>query len=531
MVKEHKSTDHHKSDDGHKGEHKHHDSHDGHKHTTTHTAHKAHSKETSQTTVIVTTVIITVLVVLAVILLINLVSKGMGGFGDSSFDNNYGSTNPDAITIIEWSDFECSFCARAAPTVKQIKQTYGDKVNIIYKHFPLSFHPNAQKAAEASECARDQGKFWEYHDVLFANQQALGVTSLKQYAVNLGLDASKFNSCLDSGEKAGVVARDMAEGQAFGVSGTPGFSVGGQLVSGAQPFSAFKTIIDQQLSQKGVAVEPVKPDPVVQMIVINDPTCPACDSEMVVELTQTQLFPTVVVERLTKDDAKAKALIAELGLNALPAFIFSSEVTQTAMYPQVANALINVGEYHYIVPGAAGPVKLINMPDVSGQQFLGDANAPVTLIEWSDFSCGFCGKFHKETLPAIKSTYVETGKVKYVLMHFPVIGQNSRIAALASECANEQGKFWEYVDVLFNNQGALANANLKTYASQLGLDTTQFNTCLDTAKYDAKVTANQELGQSVGVSGTPGFVLNGVSISGAQPFNVFSAAIDAELAN
>jgi protein-disulfide isomerase len=524
------SKEHNKSTQNH-DEH-----HDTHKNTTSHSheshahAHKKPKDDASQTTVIVTTIIITALVVLAAVFTINVIMKGWGDFGGSKgFDNNYGSTNPNAITIIEWSDFECSFCARAAPTVKQIKQTYGDQVNIVYKHFPLNFHPNAQKAAEASECARDQGKFWEYHDILFANQNALGVTSLKQYAADLGLDTAKFNTCLDSGAKAGIVAADMAEGRAFGVTGTPGFSVGGQLVSGAQPFSAFKQIIDQKLAEKGVAVD-VKPDPVVEMIVIDDPSCAACDPQFVVDLTKQQLFPTVVVTTLDKNDAAAQALISQLGLNALPAYIFSKEVTQTAMYSQVASALIRSGDYYYIVPGAAGEVKLINPPSTQGQIIIGDPNAPVTLFEWSDFSCGFCGKFHKETYPLIKQNYVDTGKVKFVFMHFPVIGQNSRIAALASECANEQGKFKEYVDVLFNNQGALASTNLKAYATQIGLDATTFNNCLDTEKYASKVTENQALGQSLGISGTPGFVLNGITISGAQPYDVFSAAIDAELA-
>lgn len=154
------------------------------------------------------------------------------------------------VTIVEYSDFECPFCARAHPTVKQVMDTYGDDVRIVYRHFPLSFHPQAQKAAEASECAADQGKFWEMHDLMFENQEALasGVTQFKQWAAQLKLNTTKFNSCLDSGEKASIVQAHADEGAALGVTGTPGFFVNGISVVGAQPFSVFKQIIDQELA-------------------------------------------------------------------------------------------------------------------------------------------------------------------------------------------------------------------------------------------------------------------------------------------
>ncbi|MEW6329226.1 MAG: DsbA family protein [Candidatus Micrarchaeota archaeon] len=151
------------------------------------------------------------------------------------------------ITIVEYSDFQCPFCGRSVPTVEKILEDYDGKVKLYFKHFPLGFHQYAQKAAEASECAGDQGKFWEYHDKLFANQQALTTTDLKKYATDLGLDAAKFNTCLDTGAKASVVQADFAEGSANGVGGTPTFFINGKEVVGAQPYDAFKTVIDGEL--------------------------------------------------------------------------------------------------------------------------------------------------------------------------------------------------------------------------------------------------------------------------------------------
>jgi protein-disulfide isomerase len=155
------------------------------------------------------------------------------------------------ITIVEFSDFECPFCSRAIGTVDEVMKAYEGKVKLVFRQFPLSFHPNAQKAAEASLCAADQKKFWEYHDVLFQNQKALQVDSLKKYAADLKLDTAAFNKCLDSGEKAATVKADMDAGQKAGVSGTPAFFVNGIVLSGAVPAEEFKSIIDSELQAKG----------------------------------------------------------------------------------------------------------------------------------------------------------------------------------------------------------------------------------------------------------------------------------------
>lgn len=150
------------------------------------------------------------------------------------------------VTLVEFSDFECPFCVRAYPTFKKILNDYPSQVRLVYKQFPLtSIHPNSQKAAEASECADEQGKFWEYHDKLFDNQAAgYNLDKFKQWAKELGLDSSKFDNCLDSGKYASKVTVDQQEGQAKGVNGTPATFVNGQLVSGAVPYETFKQIID-----------------------------------------------------------------------------------------------------------------------------------------------------------------------------------------------------------------------------------------------------------------------------------------------
>lgn len=155
------------------------------------------------------------------------------------------------VTIVEWSDFECPFCARFyEQTLPSLEEEYikTGKVKLVYRDFPLSFHTNAQKAAEAAECAGEQGKYWEMHDLLFERGVQGGVAGFKQYAKTLGLNTAKFDTCLDSGAMAGEIQRDMADGAAVGIQGTPGFIVNGKLVSGAQPFAVFKQVIDAELN-------------------------------------------------------------------------------------------------------------------------------------------------------------------------------------------------------------------------------------------------------------------------------------------
>ena len=154
------------------------------------------------------------------------------------------------VTIIEWSDFECPFCARFyRDTLPLIEEEYikTGKVKLVFRDFPLSFHQNAQKAAEAAECAGEQGKFWEMHDLLFEQGVEGGTAGCKQYEKQLGLNTAKFNECLDSGAMASEVRKDTADGAAAGIQGTPGFLINGKLVSGAQPFSSFKQVIDAEL--------------------------------------------------------------------------------------------------------------------------------------------------------------------------------------------------------------------------------------------------------------------------------------------
>jgi protein-disulfide isomerase len=160
---------------------------------------------------------------------------------------------PDAatVTIVEFSDFQCPFCGREVPVVEKIMKDYEGKVRLVFRNFPLEFHPFAAKAAEAGACAADQGKFWQLHDKMFTNQEKLAVEDLKGYAKAIGVDSAKFDKCLDGGEKKESVSEDQKAGSAAGVNGTPAFFVNGIFINGAQPYEEFKQAIDRELNKKG----------------------------------------------------------------------------------------------------------------------------------------------------------------------------------------------------------------------------------------------------------------------------------------
>jgi protein-disulfide isomerase len=155
------------------------------------------------------------------------------------------------VTIVEFSDFECGYCGRLSQTLNNVKIKYGDDLRIVFRQFPLQMHPNAPKAAEASLCANDQGKFWEMHDLLFQEQRQLDVVALKDKASRLGLDRTAFDECLDSDQYSEQVAQDLRDGAALGVTGTPALFINGAPVQGgAVPFDVLAKLVDEELERR-----------------------------------------------------------------------------------------------------------------------------------------------------------------------------------------------------------------------------------------------------------------------------------------
>src|SRR5438477_2217172 len=158
-------------------------------------------------------------------------------------------SNKAKVTIVEWSDFQCPFCSRVEPTLKQILEIYKDDVRIVWRNEPLSFHPNALPAAKAAMAAAKQGKFWQMHDLMFANQQQPSDARYEEWAKQIGVDLNRWKKDKESPEIAALITKDSTYGQSVGADGTPSFFINGKFISGAMPFDSFKAVIDEQIKK------------------------------------------------------------------------------------------------------------------------------------------------------------------------------------------------------------------------------------------------------------------------------------------
>jgi protein-disulfide isomerase len=404
--------------------------------------------------------------VMALVLMGVQVGWAEGGFVDSARIpvGDSPSLGPaDApVVIVEFSDYQCPYCGRAQATLRALLNTYPTQVRLVFKNNPLAFHGDADLAAQAALAAGAQGKFWDYHDLLFENQKAMARSDLEDYAVRLGLDMRRFGEALDQGTFEAAIRGDQALATKLGARGIPNFFINrgipnffinGRKFIGSKPLAAFQEVIDAEL-------------------------------KLAAGSTYSARVEANFVEAPAEKNRKPKS--DRPGGNDL----------------QI-----------YKIPVGNAPVK-------------GSDDAPVTIIEFGDFQCPFCARV-RATLETLMSKEQYRGKIRIAFKQLPLpFHKEAKLAAQAALAANTQGKFWEYHDLLFQNQKALGRQDLEFYASEVGLDMVAFRAALDNEVHLADVEA--DLGQSVtfGARGTPHFFINGKRLSGAQSLEKFEAAVD-----
>lgn len=373
--------------------------------------------------------------------------------------------NADAlVTWVVFSEFQCPFCSRVLPSVEQLQEEYGDKLRIVFKHNPLPFHDRAVPAAKASIAAQKQGKFWEYHDIMFDNQRALTDENLMKWAEELGLNMTQFEADMNSDETAQQVAADQELATRVQARGTPHSFINGIRVRGAQPPAAFKRVIDQEIAKAEAAIE-------------------------------NGASRRGIYETLQQDANRGEAKMIQ---------------------PPAGN-----DQAQQQAPEAADPVEI---PLPEGVPSKGPENASVTIVEYTDFQCPFCSRFANNLKQAIEDY---DGDVRVVVKQFPLpFHQEADLASQAALAAHAQGKFFEYYDLLFANQRELQRENLEAYAEQLGLNMQQFKSALDDGTYAEQVQDELKEGQGFGVRGTPTWFVNGVKYSGALPPDRIKALIE-----
>jgi protein-disulfide isomerase len=371
------------------------------------------------------------------------------------------------VTVVEVSDFECPFCKRVVPTLKQIEDGYAGKVRFVFKHNPLPFHQRALPAAIAAEEARAEGgaaKFWAMHDAVFASSPALSDDDLVRAGQQAGVDPESLRSALAAQRNVDRIRRDQQLAAGLGANGTPAFFINGRKLSGALPFEAFKAVIDEELAKAQAMVQAGTPA------------------------------------------AQVYAKLMETALTAPP-------MAPGAPSPQGPQQ-----------PPPAVYRRVDLRPDDPAR---GAKDAKVTIVLFSDFQCPFCGRVE----PTLKRILDEhPNDVRIVWKHQPLgMHPNALPAALAAEAAREQGKFWEMHDKLFQNQADLSAPTYERYARELRLDLARFQKASAAEGARARVQEDQRLGTAVGAGGTPTMFFNCRQLVGALPYERIAPVLDEEL--
>lgn len=381
-----------------------------------------------------------------------------------------GAPNGALVTIVEYSDFQCPYCKRLNDTLIQVAEAYPDDVRVVFKHFPLPMHKQAQPASEAVLAAQAQGKGWEMHDKIWENNRNLANENLIDYAKQIGVpDVAKFQADLEGHAFASKVTSDMDQGKRFAVRSTPSFFINGKAQRGAMNFDRLKALIEEEKA---------------------------------------------FAQGLIDAGSKREEVYAR---------IMKAAKTERAAPPP------DPKQQQQQRPGEPDPATNYAIPVGEGRPIKGNVEALVTIVEWSDFECPFCVKVN----PTLKQIETEYGdKVRIVFRQQPLpMHKNAPDAAKAALAAHRQGKFWEMHDKLFAAAGQkqLAPGAYSGFAKELGLDVAQFDKDFADPALDAMIKEDQQVAMQFGGGGTPSFFINGRPLSGARPFEQFKAVIDQEL--
>lgn len=385
------------------------------------------------------------------------------------------------VTIVEFSDYQCPFCAKVEPTIAEVLKKYDKNIRLAFKHNPLPFHPLALPAARASLAVREQGDalFWKYHEGLFglfrkAQEEKVPVAEQALYDLvgTVGADAARVKTDLEKNQARydAEIQADQALARQVGASGTPAFFINGRLLSGAQPKESFEKIIDEELA---------------------------------------------FVDALLKGDVSHDAVYETLMQNA-----------KTAAEPPPTQKPAAQGKA--AAPQAPAEDTTVHRALVGDAPVLGPQDAKVTIVEWSDFQCPYCSLVVSPVKELLKQFPKD---VRFVFKQFPLsFHDKAHLAAQAALAAKAQGKFWPYHDKLFENQKMLDRADLERYAKEVGLNLPKFREALDKGTYKAKVDAEMAEGMQAGVQGTPSLFVNGIAYSGPRSAEALAAKVKQAIA-
>ncbi len=459
------------------------------------------------------------------------------------------------VTIVEFSDFQCPFCEKfETETLKKIIDKFVNTgvVRFVYRDLPLSFHPHSQKAAEAAECAHEQGKFWEFHDKLFANQKGLSTDNYKKYAAELGLNMEQFNDCLESEKYYEETQEDAKVASEQGIRGTPGFVINGQMINGAQPYDKFEQVICS-IVPESEPCKNVEPPTEVKVIIVNDKKCGSeCDTTNLKAATKN-LFPGAKIEEVDAGTKEGQELIEKYNLVYAPSLLFDSKLEQTKAWKEnerLRGAFEKVNDKYKLVDEATGAswffseearaeqekkinealglVKNDNKPQVDFfvMSYCPYGNQAEELLKPVFEKLKGKAKFNPRYVIYTQGTgcYTDEDGTKLCSMHGGV-ELNEDIREL---CVFKMGgeEAWFNFATAMNKKCNYKNADdcWEGVAKEIGLDVEKIKSCFEENKI--KYAREQyELNKLLGVRGSPTLFFDGEEYNGARSSNAYLQAI------
>ncbi|MFH2007459.1 MAG: thioredoxin domain-containing protein [bacterium] len=443
----------------------------------------------------VPTVVISVIAVFVAGLLIGGFALRFGSKGSKDCDCSEGTAAPTAdadkryriyprphnpakgprtakVTVIEVSDFQCPHCRNASGTMEQILKAFPRDVRLVFMHNPLPNHPDARLGAFAAMAAHKQGKFWEYHDLLFRNPRQMKKPNLLAYAKQLGLDVAKFQKEMDDRRLQMQVNQDMQQLQRLGARGTPAFFVNGRYVRGNKPFSYFKKVIGEEIRHANKLLKS--------------------------GVARAQLYREIMKTAEFRIGGKGDDKRAGRDGNKRR-------------------------------PPREDPNAVYKVP-TEGRPFKGAKDAKVVIAEWSDYQCPWCSKVNPLLAGVLKKFPKD---VKVVWFDFPLRFHKQAMPAAQTcyEVFKQKGNaaFWKCHDSVFANARQITDENLAKWAKEAGADPKKVAEAIKSKKHEQAVQASMRTGQMIGVRGTPSIVVNGRKYQGQRDPESFAKMIEAEI--
>ncbi len=437
-------------------------------------------------------------------------------------------TRVSVVRVEEFLDLMESYSVRYYQNIHtRLKQEYGEKIT--FHFYPLvaqrdeSLKKLSEIAARSVYCAGQQNRMEAYIlDYLEHRMENLSESIHLEIAQRLSLNLSEFQKCQKGSEGKEYLTTSLKAATEKGLMVVPSVFVQDSLLAGLKEYEEYRKYVEFYLHAPS-------PDDLV-LTVLYDPSCTFCDERSFLYGLQSEGFP-LGIYRLPADSPRGQQLISTLGIPFLPAILFNQAITSSSHYTRWKGVLVPMDGYYFFKYPQGMARKYLQPIRFPEEHILGSPNAPLTVYEFLDFQCPACKNFYEEKFPEIKKRYVNTNKVKWVVLHYPLthIHPDAYPAAVASECADQQNVFWSYHDLLFQNLHDLSRESLIRYASRLpGLSVQAFLACLEEAAPVKRVQRHLQLAEKWYLAGTPSIFI-GPYLVGNLPLNDFITILDQAL--